>query len=156
MKKQRIKPGSIIKVQFDEHFHTYGRILIRPYIEFYDYKINSDILDLEIIISQPILFTLCVYDYAITKGRWQIIGEMPFIEADINIPLQFLQDPIDLNRCRVIDAFGNISPATINQCEHLEPSDVWEPEHVEERLQDYYQGKPNKWVESLKLKNPIV
>lgn len=48
---------------------------------------------------------------------------------------------------------GKIRRATKMACEGLERAAVWEPEHVEERLRDLYVGKPNIWVEQLKIKD---
>jgi len=47
---------------------------------------------------------------------------------------------------------GHIRQASRAECEGLERCAVWEPEHVEDRLRDHFAGKPNVWVESLRLK----
>ena len=47
---------------------------------------------------------------------------------------------------------GNILPATYEEIKNLECAAVWEPEHVEDRLRDYFSGVPNVWVEDLKPK----
>lgn len=154
MKKQRFKKGSLVKIQFNDTLHTYGRLLEKPYITFYDAKTSKEMDDVTKIASQPVLFTVSVYDHAITSGRWQIIGHLPPEIKPVEIPLQFMQDPINPNMVRVIDEYGNIRPSTLEECSKLglERAAVWEPEHVEERIDDYYKGKPNTWVESLKLK----
>jgi hypothetical protein len=152
MKRQRIKTGAIVKIPIEKEYHTYGRLLLRPYVEIYDGKTKENISRLEEIVSKPILFTLCVFDYAVTKGRWEIIGRTDFSENEVNIPLQFIQDPINPKSCQTIDALGNMEPASVEQCRKLERSAVWDPEHIEERIKDYYAGKPNKWAESLRFK----
>ena len=152
MKRQKIKKGAIVKIPFDQQFHTYGRLLIKPYIEIYDFKTETDVLKMDEIIAKPVLFTLCVFDHAITSGRWEIIGTTMLDDAVANIPKQFLQDVGNYQKCRLIDADGNITAASIEECRELERSAVWEPEHIEDRIRDYYAGKPNIWVESLKLK----
>jgi len=42
-------------------------------------------------------------------------------------------------------------PASREECAGLEAAAVWEPEHVEDRLRDHFAGRPNKWVESLRI-----
>ena len=68
------------------------------------------------------------------------------------IPEQFIQDPRKADKCRIIDAYGNIRNATISECRDLERASIWESSHVIERINDYYIGTPNKWVELLKVK----
>jgi hypothetical protein len=41
------------------------------------------------------------------------------------------------------------SPATPDECKGLECAAVWDPIHVEERLQDVRDGRPNQIVEGL-------
>ena len=47
---------------------------------------------------------------------------------------------------------GKIRSASKEECLGLERAAVWEPSHVEERIVDYYAGRKNQWLESLKLK----
>ncbi len=55
------------------------------------------------------------------------------------------------SRCVLMDALGNEYPATIDQCVGLEPVAVWEAEHVESRIDDFYAGRSNSFLESIKL-----
>jgi hypothetical protein len=47
---------------------------------------------------------------------------------------------------------GQIRPATKKECIGLEREAAWDPTHVEDRIRDYYAGRKNKWVESLKIR----
>ncbi len=152
MKKQKFIPGAIVRIEIDGLYHVYGRLLKKPYIEFYDSRSNEDQIDLEEVVKKPVLFTLCVYDDAVTKGRWKIVGKALVKSDDMKIPLMFMQKPIPPYDCSVIDAFGNKTKSSIDQCRGLERVAAWEPEHVEERLRDFYLGNSNRWVELLKLK----
>jgi hypothetical protein len=40
--------------------------------------------------------------------------------------------------------------ASYGECTSLERAAVWDTEHIEDRLEDYFNGRENKWVESLK------
>lgn len=46
---------------------------------------------------------------------------------------------------------GGEEPASRQELEGLEVAAVWDPEHVEDRLRDHFSGRPNKWVESIRL-----
>ena len=61
---------------------------------FYDCKTKTDIVDLNRIISCPILFITTVYSDTITQGIWNIIGKLPIEESLTVLPPRFIQDPI--------------------------------------------------------------
>ena len=73
MKKQEIISGSIFKVPVYKDVHVYGRVLRFNDYAFYHYLINYDDLNLKNIISNKIIFTAIVQDFAIVKNKWQII-----------------------------------------------------------------------------------
>jgi hypothetical protein len=77
--KQKEIPGAIAKVQIDGEFHTYARVL-NSGVAFYDCRTKIDMLDLNEIISLPILFSAMVNDNGIKKGKWPIIGIIPLEE----------------------------------------------------------------------------
>ena len=150
-KRQRLQPGAVVKIPLGD-CHAYGRLLINPYVAVYDSATREDISELESIVAKPVLFTVAVYNHSVTKSRWPIVGKLPFDEETAELPLWFMQDAFAPTRCSLIDARGNVTPATIEQCIGLERCAVWEPEHVEERIRDHYAGRPNLHLESIKLK----
>ncbi len=152
-KRQKRTPGSIVKIDLGDGYHSYARIL-EAGLAFYDIRTKEDITDMKRIIQKPILFITEVYNHAITKGRWPKVGKVPLEDTLKKVPLKFIQDPIKPEEISIYDPnTGNIRPATREECEGLERAAVWEPEHIEDRLRDHYAGVPNKWVESLKIKD---
>lgn len=105
----------------------------------------------DVVIKRPVLFIVAVMHSAIKKGRWPILGHIP-LEAQLTAPPSFIQDQLNKNIFQIYEG-GVITPATREQCEGLERCAVWTPEQVEDRLHDHYAGRPNKWVESLKMKD---
>lgn len=95
-----------------------------------------------------------VYDRAIGRRGWPIVGHAPPGSPDIPVPDSFLQDPVPPFNCRIIDVAGNIRPVTVQECEGLERAAVWEAEHVAERIRDHYAGRPNVHLERMKLRFP--
>lgn len=66
-----------------------------------------------------------------------------------------MQDVTNPNRISIFDKDrGEKFPAQYEDCIGLEPYMVWDAEHVESRLKDYFEGKSNVWVEYNKLKKP--
>ena len=89
--------------------------------------------------------------YAVTRGRWKRVGHKPISDAEARPPAKFIRDLLAPGRYRIYED-GKMRKATRKECEGLEAAAVWDPEHVEDRLRDHYAGRPNKWVESLRLK----
>ncbi len=153
MKRQKHTIGAIVKIKIDHEFQTYARILNNASYAFYDCRTKNDIKDLNLIASKPILFILSVYKSAITKGRWLKIGTLPLEEKLKSLPLTFIQDDLNPNIFQIYDPnTGEFRKALKEECLDLECASVWEAEHVEERLRDHYDGKPNVWVEQLRIK----
>lgn len=150
MRQQRTI-GAIVKVPLEDGFHTYARTLSDAAFAFYDSRTKEDITDLNEIISRPVLFIIGVYNSAVTKGRWLKLGKVPLESKFDTLPLQFIQDALDPTRFKIYDN-GIIRNATREECVGLERTAVWEAEHVEERLNDHYAGRTNRWVESLRMK----
>lgn len=147
MKQQRFIPGAIVRIPIGDGFHTYGRLLIFPYIEIYDYRTMENILDLEAIVSHTVLFTVSSHRSVITKGDWEIVGELPYDEKNAMVPMQFWQDPQDPSKCILMDRFDNKIPATIEECRGLERVSCWEINHIVDRIRDHYSGIPNVWAQ---------
>jgi len=134
-KRQKRTTGAIVKISLHNGFHSYAQILDSCYA-FYKIHTEKDLQISEIIKSQ-ILFVTEVFDYAITKGLWQKIGNVPIDSELVTVPPQYIQDPINPDKFEIV--FNNeIRPATQAECQGLEPWAVWEPEQIEKRLNDYF------------------
>jgi len=149
--KQRRKVGDVIKIDLGSGFHTYARVLEYVLFAFYDRRVRKA-LPIERIVTLPLLFQVAVMRYAVTRGRWVIVGSAPLDESLLNPPPQFMQDIMDKTRFRIYENNGTIRPATKEECLGLECAAVWDPGHVEDRLRDHYAGRKNKWAESLRIK----
>lgn len=147
--RQQYKVGAIVKIPLGDGQHTYARILEPPLFAFYDALARDD-LDVDTIITKPILFKVWVMRHAITSGRWLKVGHRS-LDSDLQqSPFFFKQDAL---RPEIFTLYrdGKEFPATREESKGLERAAVWEPEHVEERLRDYYAGRANRWVNLLKL-----
>lgn len=105
------------------------------------------------IVARAISFIVSVYNNAVTSSRWEKVGTLPLEEALTKLPMKFIQDAIYPEQYELYNPnTGEISPASKQDCLKLEPAAVWEAEHVEKRIADFYANKPNKWVEGMKIK----
>ncbi len=150
--RQQRTPGAILKIDLGDGYHSYARILGKANYAFYDLKTKVDIKDMSEIVSKPILFIVSVYDDVITRGRWLKVGKLPLEESLQSLPFKFIQDLYTGELEQYNSNTGEIKPATKAECEGLERAAVWEADHVESRLRDFYSKKPNLWVEQLKMK----
>jgi len=148
-KKFKLNPGDIVQIKLEDGDFCYGRILEEPMVAFYDKKDGGNSTFGDVILA-PILFKICVMNYAVTSGRWRILGTIP-LEEELRMPVWFFNED-SISKELFLEMNFEMIPATREECEGLERSAVWDPEHVEDRLRDHFLGKPNKWVESLKLK----
>jgi len=149
-KRQQRTVGAIVKVPLEDGYHTYARILEQASFAFYDSRTYNDVVDLQEIISKPVLFITAVNDYAITQGYWLKIGKIPLEKKLQILPAQFIQDPICPDQFSILESDGfTIRPATREECIGLERASVWPPEAIEQRLNDFYAGRNNFWVESM-------
>ena len=152
-KKQRRKNGDIVEIVVDNKKY-FARVLENPLFAFYDIQVELDVLVLcEDIIMKPVLFKIDVMKYAITGGRWKVIGNLPLSDDLLEPPVFFRQDALN-DELFLYYADGTEAPASFEQCAELECAAVWDPQHVEDRLVDHYHGRPNCWYESARPKAP--
>ena len=67
--------------------------------------------------------------------------------------MQFIQDALNPIMFSLYNPnTGEITDTTKDKVLGLEAAAVWEAEHVESRVKDYYNATTNIWVEQLKIK----
>jgi hypothetical protein len=118
---------------------------------------DDEQLDLEAISGAPVVFSIWVMNSAVTSGRWPKIGKEPLIDRERETPMRFFKEDALTGELSVYwsdprSGEDHETPATRSECEGMERAAVWSAEYVEDRLRDHFDGRPNKWVESLRLR----
>lgn len=149
-KRQKRVPGDVVRVDLGSGIHTYARVLNEAQFAIYDCKTEQE-LGVDAIVASRILFFVAVMDYAVERGMWMVVGHVPLEGALLSPPPRFMQDALNPALFSIYEN-GNIRKASRSECEGLERAAVWDPEHVCDRIRDYYAGTANKWVESLKMR----
>lgn len=145
MAKQSWQPGAVIRKTINGQTY-YARLLKFPWAAFYDYRTEEPTGDLDEITSRPVLFTLAAHKDLIAQGQWEVVGRRK-LEEELGPPAaQRVVDVLDPGHHRIIDDEGSIREATREEVEGLEVAAVWEPEHIADRLEDHYAGRPNIWL----------
>lgn len=151
-KRQKETIGSIVEINIDGQYYVYAQILLGGYA-FFDYKSEKKLDDISSLEKREVLFIVSVYKNAVTQGRWEKVGKLSIREEMKILPNKFIQDPFDPNLVQKYNPnTGEITPSTRDEVKELERAAVWEAEHVESRIRDYYKGVPNIWVKQLALK----
>ena len=153
-------PGRVVCIDLGDGRCAYGRQLWSVNAEFYDYVgAIGESVDLLTLVEKPVAFTIWVSNRCFKRGgRWDLLDTVPLLEHERQRPdVKFRQDvrggalSIVSRACPPSVQFSN-RPATVEECTGIEREAVWDPEHVEDRLRDHFDGLPNKWVESLRAR----
>ena len=146
VKRQRRTIKSIVEIDLKNGYFTYGQIL-EAGIAFFDYRTSTRLLDFKVLVDMPILFVIEVYDHVITKGQFLKVGKLDIRDELDPPPNKFIHDEMNGSFELYNPITGEITSSTKDEVRGLECSSVWESEHVEERIKDYYTGKKNRIVE---------
>lgn len=151
MPKQKITIGSILEININNQYYSYAQILKNSSVVFFDYKTTNKLGDFSNLEKAPILFILAVYNHVITRGRWKKVSKLKIREDCIVLPMKYIKDEISSSKYELYNPnTGEIIPSSKEECNGLERAAVWDAEHVESRILDFYNGVPNIWVEQIR------
>jgi hypothetical protein len=142
--------GAVFRVPVRDAEFAYAVMLAEfPYIAFYGQDAAFD--DRGAPIGPP-MFTVLVERSAYVRGGWgKPIRHLP-PEAVPAIPTFFWQSVVNKAECELIEPVKrrrSVSPA---ECAGFESSAIWADAHLRSRIEDTYEGRPNLFAESLRLK----
>ncbi len=147
-KRQKRRRGDIFQIDLGNGYFGFGQVLEDPLSVFFNLR-ASKTPPIEQILESDVAFSLWVMEYAVTDGDWPIIGSADVSEAINELPPFFKQDPIS-DALSITYTGDDEKPATLESVAELECAAVWDPEHVVDRLNDHFAGRPNAWVESMR------
>ena len=150
----------MVRVPLGDGVVGWGRQLRGVRVEFYDrfdLEGDAEVVDLLEVVGSEVAFAVAVMDRAFRRESvWTLLDVLPLSpQEESEVYRSFKQDPmgaLSIYWEKPDGSWGEDS-ATRAQCAGLERSAVWDPEHVEDRLRDRRAGRPNKWAESLALKD---
>ncbi|SMQ63247.1 Immunity protein 26 [Altererythrobacter xiamenensis] len=152
-KRIRRRIGDILKIDLGDGIQSYAQVADEPLVVFFG-GFFTEALPPEQAIDLPVWFRIWVHNDAIKKGRWHVLGNAPLAAENAAEPYFYKQDAITGALSVHHSAFANTGwerPASLIECDGLECAAIWDAEHVEERLRDSYAGRPNQWLESLRI-----
>lgn len=131
---------------------SFGWVLKEPLVAYFDYEMERESGGIDDLIDAGIAFRLWTAMFAIEKCLWPVIDSRSPPSSLLDGPWFFKTDPISGEITKTLMGGMDEVSATPEECVVLERAAVWDPEHVIDRLDDHFAGRPNKWVESLKFK----
>lgn len=151
MTAKRPRAGSLLRIDLGDSVAGFARVLANSQVAVYLYRQQEgERLMPSAIYGSPLLWTLTVMKAALTSGRWPVVDYMP-LEFKLTEPVEyFMRDGANGQFSIYRSDSGQTRPSTYAECRELEAAAVWEAEHVESRLRDYFAGRVNAWAEQLK------
>ena len=140
-------PGNVVEISLEDGSRAYGVVVQDPLMAFtrMTWEARPEVSER---LFEEVAFRVWVMQYAIGKRGWPIVGHIELNEKIEQQPQFFKRDPITGQFYHYVDCVNDI-PVSREECVGLECAAVWDPEHVESRLQDEKLGRPNKWAQSL-------
>ncbi|MFL5787366.1 MAG: Imm26 family immunity protein [Flavisolibacter sp.] len=153
-KKQKFKEGAIVKIKLSNNQVVFGRLLPGFHVGIYDWVVKQDenIPDIASITVHSIFLYVRIFKDVVVKGIFEIIGFKELSSSDINdMPPHFKQNQSNFEECKIYYEDGKEIKATPQECLGLEGPIVWDAASLVNRIQNYYQGKKNPYVELNKV-----
>ena len=155
------QPGRVVRIPLGDGMVGWGRQLRNVRVEFYerfDAETDAEQVDPREVARCEVAFTVAVMDRAFRRnGGWTLLDVVPLSEKEESETYRSVkQNPVSgavTIYWEKPDGSSGEDIATRAACAGLERSAVWDPEHIEDRLRDHRAGRPNKWVDSLALKD---
>lgn len=148
MRRQKITIGSVLEIPINGEYYIYAQILEKSNYAFFDFKFKEQLTDFNILNEKPILFIISIYSHIINKGEWLKVGKIDIREELEVLPMNFIQDVLNPNSFEFYNPnTGEIAPATKKEIIGLERAAVWDKNHVEDRIKDFYNKVPCVWLE---------
>lgn len=146
MKKHRRVKGAILEILLKNGKYIYAQDLDADVL-FFDIFLDKPLEDLKELNKTKPLFFIGVYNDVITEGDWKKVGTIPIKEEYKLVPMKFIQDALNPNKFELYNPnTGEIIQTTKEKIVGLERVAVWDKNHIEDRLLDYYNRNPCVWL----------
>ncbi|MDD7973793.1 hypothetical protein [Roseinatronobacter alkalisoli] len=144
--------SKLFAVPLDDGWFGFAKELPSPVNEvaFLDLKCPTPEVETSVAKTAPVLFRIWMHKSATSgKKSWKRGGFVELDDAEFSPSSFFKKDPIS-GEYSLYAGLDEI-PTTREACIGLERAAVWERDHAEARLSDYFAGRENVFVKSLLL-----
>ena len=145
--KKPAAPGDVFLVPLASGAYAFGVMCEGNDFAFFDARTDDDVVPADLL-SFPIAFRVPVALDSPREGRWKCIGHVALSGA-YAAAAKYIHKPIGSSQCYVYLAKQEY-PASENDCRNLEVLATWFSFHVEERLEDFFQGRENNYLRAIR------
>ena len=144
IKKKRIrrKPGQVLRIPLGKGVFGYCQTLPVSGCAFFDYKDDGVNTDPQFVIKQPVIFEIGVNDYVIQDEFWEVISVLP-VNPEFDQSKRAFTYSSDTNEYYIWEKGKDQVLGTPEDIKGLEMIASWGHQHAEQRLLDYFEGRPN-------------
>ena len=130
MKRKKTKLGDIFAIPLPNGTYAFGRLYKEYTLAIY--KIRAENIN-TIPEKDDYDFFVGVYRDVLTDGQWPVIGNIPFIDdSDSWRPPTYMKD-IFTGKFSIYH-YGEVKPASEQECKGLELTATWDRQHLIDRL----------------------
>ncbi|UGQ46081.1 Imm26 family immunity protein [Massilia endophytica] len=147
MAKKNFFPGDVYAIPLRTGGFAFGLVCVGGDFSFFDFRASTPVMP-EDLLDRGIAFRVPVARDAPRTGKWTVLGNVP-LHGDYAKPGRYLHKPIGSEQCFLYCA-GEEVPINIREIDGLEVLSTWFSFHIEERLDDYFSGRPNKYVTAIR------
>lgn len=149
MSRSRRMEGAVVEITLPNGMFAYGQILSDPLVGFWP-GCFVERQPATAFSERPFELCLWVHNDAFKSGRWKAVGTISV--SSNGDPWFFKQDAVSKEITLYQHRTGIERALSIEKLSSYEAAAVWDPEHVERRLQDACEGKANLLATSMQTR----
>ena len=150
MTAKRPREGSLLRISLGDGTAAFARVLPNSQVAIYAYRAPEAEAVSPAVFESKVLWKLTAMKSALTSGRWPAVDYRPLESALASPVYYFVKDRLTGSYSIYRSSDGQTVESTFEECKALEAAASWEAAHVEDRLRDYFAGRPNAWAEQLR------
>lgn len=140
-------PGSVYSIRLKDGEYAFGQVCVGGDFAFFDLKLAEPLPQIGAIVEHAVAFRVPVAADAPVAGHWKLIGNTE-LHGTLASRGRYKHRPVGSSQV-FLYAEGRSVPASNDEVQGLEVLATWFSCHVEQRLEDYFAGRPNKFAQSL-------
>ena len=142
---QRVESGSVLRIPIHDKY--YFCQVLGPKcntIRVLDYESANQYADIKLLLDRPSLFEVGVMSNVLCSTEWTIVGTAPL--GDSIMKPQIWSDNDYRGYKIFLPETETVRDASPEECQGLEYAVPWTKKQIEDRISDYYAGRPCVWA----------
>ncbi len=145
--EKTFEEGDVFAIPLKPSGYPFGLVCTGKDFAFFNFRSDSASPPKELQ-NLPLAFRVPVAKDAPKTGGWTVIDSVG-LQGDYAQPGRYLHKPVGSAQCYIYSN-GKEAAASLEECDRLEVLSTWFSFHVQERLEDYFAGRENRYVLAIK------